>query len=174
VDLAGQHAASLSAAGLAVSTPGNVNDSHYLTPAEFRQRYGASAAQAQAVSDWLTGTGMKITAKTSHYIAGSSRARASPDSRPARFTESLASDFASTCGAQQDQPGAQPDPEEETRGFEPRPSRISSLLRDAPGGFAQSLEYHVHAGERAGSRDDVIAHPGDHVGVRPCIGQTDR
>jgi subtilase family serine protease len=69
VYLAGKHAASLSSAALAVSTPGNANYGHFLTPTEFQQRYGASAAQVQAVSDWLTSAGMKITAKTAHYIA---------------------------------------------------------------------------------------------------------
>lgn len=57
------------AAALAVSTPGSPQYGHYLTSAQFRQRYGATGAQITTVSRWLTGRGMKITASNSHYIA---------------------------------------------------------------------------------------------------------
>jgi subtilase family serine protease len=69
VYLAGQHAAGLASAALAVSTPHTPGYGHYLTPAQYQQRYGPSAAQVRAVTDWLTAAGMKITASTTHYIA---------------------------------------------------------------------------------------------------------
>jgi subtilase family serine protease len=56
-------------AALAVSTPGNPQYGHYLTAAQFRQRYGAAGTQIRTVSHWLAGQGMKITASNSHYIA---------------------------------------------------------------------------------------------------------
>jgi subtilase family serine protease len=69
VYLAGQPAAGLAAAALAVSTPRTSGYARYLTPAQYRQRYGPTAAQVRAVTGWLTAAGMKITASTSHYIA---------------------------------------------------------------------------------------------------------
>jgi subtilase family serine protease len=59
----------LASGTLAASTPGTVGYGHYLTPAQYEQSYGPSAAQVQAVTDWLTAAGMEITATTSHYIA---------------------------------------------------------------------------------------------------------
>ncbi|MGD0558995.1 MAG: S53 family peptidase [Streptosporangiaceae bacterium] len=69
VYLAGQHAAGLAAAALAVSTPRTSGYARYLTPAQYRQRYGPTAGQVRAVTSWLTVAGMKITASTAHYIA---------------------------------------------------------------------------------------------------------
>lgn len=69
VYLAGRRAADQAPAALAVSTPGTAAYGHYLTPAQYQQRFGPSAAQARTVTDWLAAEGMKITAKTRHYIA---------------------------------------------------------------------------------------------------------
>ena len=41
----------------AVSTPGRAGFRHYLSPAQYTARFGASAATAQAVSRWLRGAG---------------------------------------------------------------------------------------------------------------------
>jgi subtilase family serine protease len=68
VYLAGQHAAGLGAAALAVSTPHAPGYGHYLTAAQYRSRYAPSAAQVGAVTRWLTAAGMKVTAKTAHYL----------------------------------------------------------------------------------------------------------
>ena len=57
------------AAALAVSDPGSPEYGHYLTAAQFRSQYGATAAQTKTVSRWLTAQGMKVTATTSHYVA---------------------------------------------------------------------------------------------------------
>lgn len=58
----------LAAAATAVSDPGSPRYAHFLTPAQFYRRYGTTAAQADAVSSWLTGQGMTITARTPHYL----------------------------------------------------------------------------------------------------------
>jgi subtilase family serine protease len=57
------------AAALAVSDPRSPEYGHYLTAAQFRRRYGATAAQTKTVSRWLTAQGMKVTATTPHYLA---------------------------------------------------------------------------------------------------------
>jgi subtilase family serine protease len=69
VYLAGQHPAGLPAAALAVATPGTPGYARYLTPAQYQQRFGPTTAQVAAVTGWLTGQGMAVTATTAHYIA---------------------------------------------------------------------------------------------------------
>lgn len=67
VYLAGRH--HMAAAALAVSDPRNPDYGHYLTIAQFRRRYGPTAAQAKTVANWLTAQGMTVTATTRHYVA---------------------------------------------------------------------------------------------------------
>jgi subtilase family serine protease len=43
----------------AASTPGRAGFQHHLSPNAYTTRFGASAAHAKAVADWLTGAGMK-------------------------------------------------------------------------------------------------------------------
>ena len=57
------------AAARAVSDPRSGAYGHYLTAAQFQRRYGATAAQARTVSDWLSSQGMTVTAVTRHYVA---------------------------------------------------------------------------------------------------------
>lgn len=42
----------------AVSTPGSASYHHYLSPAQYTARFGASAAEAQAVASWLSSQGL--------------------------------------------------------------------------------------------------------------------
>ncbi|WP_367319147.1 protease pro-enzyme activation domain-containing protein [Streptomyces sp. HUAS ZL42] len=58
---AGQDPAGMTAYAQAVSTPTSPFYRHYLTPAEYHARFGATAAQVKAVRSWLTGAGLKIT-----------------------------------------------------------------------------------------------------------------
>jgi subtilase family serine protease len=67
VYLAGQPG--LASAALAVSNPRSPRYGHYLTAAQFRRRYGATAAQASTVANWLAAQGMQVTATNRHYIA---------------------------------------------------------------------------------------------------------
>ncbi|WP_280665165.1 MULTISPECIES: S53 family peptidase [unclassified Kitasatospora] len=41
---------------------------HFLTPAQYQQRFGLTAAQRRDVVGWLTKAGLKITADTTHYL----------------------------------------------------------------------------------------------------------
>jgi subtilase family serine protease len=61
VYLAGRDQAGLTAYAAAVSTPGNALYGHYLTPAQIRERYGATSAQIAAVESWLRSAGLKVT-----------------------------------------------------------------------------------------------------------------
>jgi subtilase family serine protease len=61
VYLAGQDPAGLAAFAAAVSTPGNAQYGHYLTPAQVMARYGPTQAQVSAVTSWLTGAGLTVT-----------------------------------------------------------------------------------------------------------------
>jgi subtilase family serine protease len=69
VYLAGQDPAGLAAAALAMSTPHSADYGQYLTPAEYQQRFGPTAAQTATVTAWLEAQGMTITATTAHYVA---------------------------------------------------------------------------------------------------------
>jgi subtilase family serine protease len=72
VYLAGQNQAGLAAYASAVSTPGNALYGHYLTAAQVQAKYGPTAAQASAVSKWLTGAGLTVTQvndKIGGYVA---------------------------------------------------------------------------------------------------------
>ena len=61
VYLAGQDPAGLAAYAAAVSAPGNPLYGRYLTAAQLQARFGPSAAQVSAVTNWLTGAGLTVT-----------------------------------------------------------------------------------------------------------------
>jgi subtilase family serine protease len=54
---------------LAVATPDNPEYAQYLTPDQYEQHFGPTAAQTAKVSGWLTSQGMRITGTNQHYIA---------------------------------------------------------------------------------------------------------
>jgi len=68
VYLAGRDPAGLAAYARQVSEPGSASYGRYLTPAQYQQRFGPSAAQVSAVRAWLTGAGLRVTTVTSHYV----------------------------------------------------------------------------------------------------------
>jgi len=51
---------------LAVSTPGNAQYRHFLTPSQYFQRFGTTNSTVSAVKSWLTGAGLRVTATESH------------------------------------------------------------------------------------------------------------
>lgn len=69
VYLAGQDPAGLTRYAGQVADPGSPSYRHYLTPAQFEQRFGPTDAQIRAVRSWLTGAGLAVTAITDHYVA---------------------------------------------------------------------------------------------------------
>src|SRR5205807_7436555 len=52
--LAGRDPAGLVAYAHAVTEPNNPNYQHYLTPAQFQSRFGATQEQVTAITSWLT------------------------------------------------------------------------------------------------------------------------
>jgi subtilase family serine protease len=46
---------------LAVSTPGNAQFRHFLTPSQYFQRFGTTTGTVSAVKSWLTGAGLRVT-----------------------------------------------------------------------------------------------------------------
>jgi subtilase family serine protease len=62
VYLAGRDPAGLASYATAVATPGNALYGHYLTTGQVMARYGPAQAQVSAVSSWLTGAGLRVTA----------------------------------------------------------------------------------------------------------------
>ncbi len=68
VYLAGRDPAGLAAYARQVSEPGSASYGRYLTPAQYQQRFGPTAAQVSAVRGWLTGVGLRVTTVTSHYV----------------------------------------------------------------------------------------------------------
>ncbi|MFF4649520.1 protease pro-enzyme activation domain-containing protein [Streptomyces sp. NPDC001380] len=68
VYLAGQDPAGLAAYARAVSDPASPQYGRYLTPAQARARFGASAAQVDAVHAWLAGSGLRVGRTTAHYV----------------------------------------------------------------------------------------------------------
>jgi subtilase family serine protease len=55
----------------AVSNPRSSSYRQYLTPAQFRQQFGPTAAQVAQVQNWLTSQGFKLvyTPKNNHYVS---------------------------------------------------------------------------------------------------------
>jgi subtilase family serine protease len=51
---------------LAVSTPGSAEYRHFLTPSQYFQRFGTTAATVSAVSSWLTGAGLHVASVEQH------------------------------------------------------------------------------------------------------------
>ena len=70
VYLAPRNAAGLAATALAVSTPGSASYRHFLSPAQVRARYGASAAQVSAIRSWLRSAGLRVTSVHSQVAGG--------------------------------------------------------------------------------------------------------
>jgi subtilase family serine protease len=67
--LAGRDPAGRLRTAWAVSTPGDPEYAHFLSPAQYQQRFGADQAQIDRVSTWLTAQGMTVTAANEHYVA---------------------------------------------------------------------------------------------------------
>jgi len=115
VYLAGQDPAGLASYATAVATPGNALYGHYLTTGQVMARYGPTRAQVSAVSSWLAGAGLSVTAvrdEIGGYVAvrGSVQAAAhafgvrfgtfrGPDGRADRAPEQTASAPAGVASA---------------------------------------------------------------------------
>ena len=115
VYLAGQDPAGLASYATSVATPGNALYGHYLTTGQVMARYGPTQAQVSAVSSWLTGAGLSVTAVKNEiggYVAvrGSVQAAAhafgvtfgtfrGPDGRADRAPEQTASAPAGVASA---------------------------------------------------------------------------
>ena len=76
VYLAGKDPAGLTRYAGQASDPGSAGYRHYLTPAQFEQRFGPSGNQILAVRNWLTGAGLTVTGTTDHYVAAHGTAAA--------------------------------------------------------------------------------------------------
>ncbi|MFC8722496.1 protease pro-enzyme activation domain-containing protein [Kitasatospora sp. NPDC057198] len=76
--LAGRDASGLAALAKAVSDPTSASYGQYLSADQVRARFGATPEQVKAVTDWVTGAGLTVSASTAHYVqvAGSTAAMA--------------------------------------------------------------------------------------------------
>jgi subtilase family serine protease len=95
VYLEGADPQGLAAYATAVSTPGDADYQHYLTPQQYRARFGPTTAQTSAVEAWLTGAGLHITSANWHYITVSGDAAAV---RSATVPADVASDMLTISG----------------------------------------------------------------------------
>ncbi|WP_371481122.1 protease pro-enzyme activation domain-containing protein [Kitasatospora sp. NBC_00315] len=68
VYLAGQDQAGLAALARAVSDVDSPSYGRFLSTSDVQARFGATPAQVKAVTDWLTGAGLTVTATTAHYV----------------------------------------------------------------------------------------------------------
>jgi subtilase family serine protease len=66
--LAGRDPSGEAAFASAVSTPGTAQYRHFLTPAQFAARFGATAAEESAVESWARSQGMTVTAANRDYV----------------------------------------------------------------------------------------------------------
>jgi subtilase family serine protease len=69
VYLAGRDPHRLTAYAAAVSDPGNALYHHYLTPAQVQRWFGPTGRQVASVTSWLSRAGLRVTGRTSHYVA---------------------------------------------------------------------------------------------------------
>ena len=89
----------------AQATPGNASYENFLTPAEFTSRFAASSANAQAVSSYLSGAGMKNVTVSSNRLqvtadATVAQAQSAFHTSIARFTQAGRTVLANTAAAQ--------------------------------------------------------------------------
>jgi subtilase family serine protease len=66
--LAGRDPAAMTANAQAVSDPSSALYRHFLTPAQFNQRFAPTAQQVGAVTSWLKSAGLTVTEQNSHYV----------------------------------------------------------------------------------------------------------
>ncbi|MEY9966154.1 subtilase family serine protease [Streptacidiphilus sp. MAP12-16] len=67
--LASRAPAALAAFDAAVSDPNSSRHGQFLSPGQFQSRFGADPQQTSRLAQWLTGTGLSVTAHTAHYLA---------------------------------------------------------------------------------------------------------
>jgi subtilase family serine protease len=67
----GRDQAALAAQATAVSNPASRSYEHYLTPDQVRARYGATAAQQNAVAGWLRRSGLHVTYRDAFTVSAS-------------------------------------------------------------------------------------------------------
>ncbi|MEA2418717.1 MAG: pseudomonalisin [Thermoleophilaceae bacterium] len=89
----------------AQATPGNASYGKFLTPAEFTSRFAATSADAQAVSSYLSGAGMKNVAVSSNRLqvtadATVAQAQSAFHTSIARFSQAGRTVLANTAAAQ--------------------------------------------------------------------------
>jgi pseudomonalisin len=89
----------------AQATPGSASYEKFLTPAEFTSRFAASSADAQAVSSYLSGAGMKNVTVASNRLqvtadATVAQAQSAFHTSIARFTQAGKTVLANTAAAQ--------------------------------------------------------------------------
>ncbi|MCX4748595.1 S53 family peptidase [Kitasatospora sp. NBC_01287] len=68
VYLAGKDPQGLAAYAQAVSTKGSPVYGQFLSTDQAKARFGATPEQVKAVTDWLTGAGLKVDSVTNHYV----------------------------------------------------------------------------------------------------------
>jgi subtilase family serine protease len=68
--LAPRDAAGLATLANEVSTPGSALYRHFLSPAQIQARFGTTTAQLNAVKNWLTQSGLRITGVSNHVAGG--------------------------------------------------------------------------------------------------------
>jgi subtilase family serine protease len=64
--------AALQSFAASVSTPGSAQYRHFLTAAQYHAKFDATAASVSAVTDWLTGAGMKVSIDATHRYVDAS------------------------------------------------------------------------------------------------------
>ncbi|MBW8803345.1 MAG: S8/S53 family peptidase [Catenulisporales bacterium] len=76
IGLAGRDPAGLEALARAVSAPGSPQYGRFLTPEQAQTRFGATAEQVAAVQRWLGSAGMRVVARSAHWIDATGNASA--------------------------------------------------------------------------------------------------
>jgi subtilase family serine protease len=88
----GRDQAGLVAAATAVSDPASHSYEHYLTPAQVQARFGATAAQQQAVIGWLGKSGLRVTHRDPFTISATGTTAQAESAVAARLVLSRPSD----------------------------------------------------------------------------------
>jgi subtilase family serine protease len=85
--LAGRDPQALAAYAREVSTPHSPEYHRFLTPAQYRARFGSTPAQRAAVASWARSAGLKVTAVNDHYVSVTSTVTTSGRAFAVRFGE---------------------------------------------------------------------------------------
>jgi subtilase family serine protease len=96
----GRDFASRQALAVAMSDPTSADYHHFLTVGQAQQRFGATAAQQQAVAAWLSSSGLAVTHEDAYVVTGTGTAAQAEDALQAPLVQTGSGDQTRVAASQ--------------------------------------------------------------------------